>query len=217
MPYTRWEDIPRTRLQRFLAIKYPQVFKAQRPKERDIRTGNKKISPKKIVDMTTLLDILVGTSATLKEFNDFQYKSRKKSTKKKYAIPRLQFMRLADALDREPEDDPNKYDVYDTSIEKKRKLYKAFQIGVEADVVQTLQNIIEDSDWNEEEADTIRRSDFTITQTSLLNTIREPISTYAINKLIQKTMTKPPRFDADTYNLIREMYLREIKKPRGTY
>tara|TARA_Y100000748_G_C15488926_1_gene485761 strand:+ start:940 stop:1590 length:651 start_codon:yes stop_codon:yes gene_type:complete len=216
MPYTRWEDIPRTQLQRFLAIKYPQVFKAQRPQEGDTRTGNKKLSPKKIVPMYALLDILVRTSATLEEFNTFRYRSRKKSTEKKYAIPRLQFMRLADALDREPEDDPNKYNVYDTSIAKKRKLYKAYQIGVEADVVQTLREIIDDSDWNEEEADTIRRSDFDTQTTTYLSRINESISKYAINKLIKKTMTAPPRFDDDTYDLIRELYLREMVSVYGT-
>ena len=213
MPYTRWEDVPRSRLQQFLAIKYPDIFKAQRPEESKKRAGNKKLSPKKIVKMDALLDIRLATDATLKEFNNFRYKSRKRSTPKKYAIPRLQFMRLADELDWEPVDNPNQYDVYDTSIEKKRKLYKAYQIGVEATVVRTLRDIIDDSDWNEEEAESISTLDFPIRQTSLLSTIRdEPISTYAINKLIKKTMTSPPRFEKDTYDLIRELYLREMKK-----
>lgn len=213
MPYNNWEEIPQKKLQRFLAIKYPDIFKAQRPKESKKRAGNKKLSPKKIVPMDALLKICLATDATFDEFNNFRYRSRKRSTPKKYAIPRLQFMRLADALVREPVDDPNEYDVYDTSIEKKRKLYKAYQIDVEATVVRSLRDIINDSAWNEEEAESIRRLDFPRRQTSLLTTIRdEPISTYAINKLIKKTMTAPPRFEKDTYDLIRELYLREMKK-----
>lgn len=217
MPYTRWEDIPRSRLQRFLTIQYPQIFQQQRPKERDMRIGNKKLAPIKIVPMNALLEIRIATDATLDEFNTFRYKSRKKSTPKKNAIPHLQFIRLADALEREPEDDPNKYDVYDTSITKKRKLYKAFQLGVEADVVRKIQDIIEDSAWNEEDAESISQDDFDIQSTTTLNTIGEHISKYAVKKLIKKSISKPPRFDADTYDLIREMYLREITKPRGTY
>lgn len=210
MPYTRWKDVPRSRLQRFLTIEYPEIFKAKRPKEDKKRAGNKKLSPKKIVPMDALLNIL-PPDATLEEFNEFRYQSRKRSTPKKYAIPRLQFMRLADALKREPVDNPNEYDVYDTSIEKKRKLYKAYQIDVETTVVRTLRDIIDDSEWNEEAAESISTSDFSIRQTSLLTTIK-PISTYAINKLIKKTMTAPPRFEKDTYDLIRELYLREMKK-----
>ena len=210
MPYTRWKDVPRSRLQRFLTIEYPEIFKAKRPKEDKKRAGNKKLSPKKIVPMDALLNIL-PPDATLKEFDEFRYRSRKRSTPKKYAIPRLQFMRLADALKREPVDNPNEYDVYDTSIEKKRKLYKAYQIDVETTVVRTLRDIIDDSAWNEEDAESISTSDFSIRQTSLLTTIK-PISTYAINKLIKKTMTAPPRFEKDTYDLIRELYLREMKK-----
>jgi hypothetical protein len=212
-----WKDVRTNKLQAYLRKNHPTAFDNKRGTEQCLRVGYKQPPKRKRLKRKELEQLARSNNVTVEQVQTFTLPRRKKSTPQTIvAVPKLTFINIADVLKKKPVANLYQKRDSDSYTTTKRKRYLVWQQRVEARFRFMLEQIVNNSAWMDNDANTIGASDFTKTfefDATNLNKIdrllkKDVIAVNALKKLVAKV---PDvifyNFDPNSYKYMRLMYL----------